>query len=324
MTRAVVFAYHDVGVRCLKVLLAGGVEVALVVTHEDAAGENIWFGNVRHTALDHGLPVITPADANAADVVERIAQLAPDFLFSFYYRQMLKPPLLALPRHGALNMHGSLLPKYRGRAPVNWAVLHGETRTGASLHYMVEKPDAGDLVSQAEVPILPDDTAHDVFGKVTVAAELALWRVLPALLAGTAPRIPLALSPGNYFGGRKPEDGRIDWRQPARAIHDLVRAVAPPYPGAFTDLAGQRVEVLETRVLTDDGSAPPAGGSAPTGPAPAATLRLEGARLVAVCADGRRLWLRRLRIDGQELDGTQFAARFGLPQTVQGAAGGSA
>ena len=347
MARAVVFAYHNVGVRCLKVLLAGGVDVALVVTHEDAADENIWFGNVRRTALDHGLPVITPADANAADVVARVATFAPDFLFSFYYRQMLKPPLLALARRGALNMHGSLLPKYRGRAPVNWAVLHGENSTGASLHYMVEKPDAGDLVSQVEVPILPDDTAHEVFEKVTVAAELALWRVLPALLAGTAPRIPLALSPGNYFGGRKPEDGRIDWRQPARAIHDLVRAVAPPYPGAFTDVAGQRVDVLETRVLAEDRSAlsataaataatpgtatpgtatpgtagpHPAAPTAPAANAPdtatsgsaPATLLLDDGRLLALCADGRRLWLRRLRIDGQELDGAQFAARFGL------------
>ncbi len=131
-------------------------------------------------------------------------------------------------------MHGSLLPRYRGRAPVNWAVLHGERETGATLHYMAAKPDAGDMVAQTAVPILPDDTARDVFDKVTVAAEMTLDRVLPALLAGTAPRIPLDLAAGSYFGGRTAADGRIDWAHAAQRIHDLVRAVAPPYPGATT------------------------------------------------------------------------------------------
>ena len=104
-------------------------------------------------------------------------------------------------------MHGSLLPRYRGRAPVNWAVLHGERETGATLHYMTEKPDAGDIVAQSAVPILPDDTAREVFDKVTVAAEIALDGVLPALIAGTAPRVPQDLAAGVYFGGRRPEDG---------------------------------------------------------------------------------------------------------------------
>ena len=150
-----------------------------------------------------------PADVNARETVARIGNLAPDFFFSFYFRQMLKPALLAIPARGALNMHGSLLPKYRGRVPVNWAVLHGERETGATLHYMADKPDAGDIVAQIAVPILPDDTAGDVFAKVTVAAEIALDHALPALLAGTAPRIPMNLAAGSYFGGRTP-DGRAD------------------------------------------------------------------------------------------------------------------
>ena len=128
---------------------------------------------------------------------------------------MLKPALLALPQRGALNMHGSLLPRYRGRAPVNWAVLHGERSTGATLHYMAEKPDAGDIVAQTAVPILPDDTAREVFDKVTVAAEMTLDAVLPALLAGTAPRRPQDLGEGSYFGGRGPDDGIIDWNHDA-------------------------------------------------------------------------------------------------------------
>ncbi len=151
---------------------------------------------------------------------------------------MLKAPLLAAARRGALNMHGSLLPRYRGRAPVNWAVLHGERETGATLHYMTEKPDDGDIVAQTPVPILPDDTAREVFDKVTVAAEIALDRALPALIAGTAPRRPQDPASASYFGGRRPEDGIIDWKRDALSIHNLVRAVAPPYPGAFTTVGG--------------------------------------------------------------------------------------
>ncbi len=249
MTRAVVFAYHNVGVRCLRTLLDQGVDVALVLTHEDSPTETIWYDSVAQVCADHGIEAITVDDPNAADVVERIRTLAPDFVFSFYYRKMLGAALLSTPKRGALNMHGSLLPKYRGRVPVNWAVLHGETETGASLHYMEIKPDAGDLVAQTTVPILRDDTAFEVFQKVTVAAELTLARALPQLIAGTAPSVPLDLKSGSYFSGRKPEDGRINWQQSAREVNNLVRAVAPPYPGAFCDNFGMRVVIARARIV---------------------------------------------------------------------------
>ncbi len=255
MTRAVVFAYHNVGVRCLKVLLAHGVDVPLVVTHADEPGEAIWFDSVAAAAADYGIPSIRLTTATPPDMVARIAALAPDFLFSFYYRRMLKRAAARDSAVGALNMHGSLLPLYRGRAPVNWAVLKGERETGATLHYMTEKPDNGDIVAQTAVPILPDDTAREVFDKVTVAAEMTLDGALPALLAGAAPRTPQDPKRGTYFGGRRPEDGIIDWSRDATAIHDLVRAVAPPYPGAFTDVGGVRARVLRTRVA--DADAPP-------------------------------------------------------------------
>ena len=246
--KAVVFAYHNVGVRCLSVLLAHGVDVALVLTHEDSPTETIWFESVRALAELHDIPVITPADANAPEVVTQISALRPDFLFSFYYRQMLKPELLATASRGAYNVHGSLLPKYRGRVPVNWAIIHGEKETGATLHEMVAKPDAGAIIARQAVPILPNDTASDVFTKVTVAAEIALNDVMPALLAGTAPALPNDLSKGSYFGGRKAEDGRIDWSKSAADIHNLVRAVAPPYPGAFTTADGKPLKILRSLV----------------------------------------------------------------------------
>lgn len=272
--RAVVFAYHDVGVRCLRTLLSHGVEVPLVLTHEDAPGEQIWFESVARHAAWHGIATITPANPNTAEVVARVAALQPHFLFSFYYRSMLGAGLLALPSRGAYNLHGSLLPKYRGRAPVNWALVHGERETGATLHAMVAAPDAGAIVEQQSVPILPDDTALEVFRKVTVAAEVALHRALPALIAGNAPHREQELSAGSYFGRRGPRDGIIDWSRGALAAHNLVRAVAPPYPGAYTRAAGMPMRIL--RSLPG-----PAGQRAES-----ALLRWQEGELLALCHDG--------------------------------------
>ncbi|WP_186096226.1 formyltransferase [Burkholderia gladioli] len=287
--RAVVFAYHNVGVRCLQVLLARGVEVALVVTHEDSPSENIWFGSVASVAREHGIAVITPADPAGAELREAVAAAQPDFIFSFYYRHMLPVALLALAARGAYNMHGSLLPKYRGRVPTNWAVLRGETETGATLHEMAAKPDAGAILGQTAVPILPDDTAAQVFDKVTVAAEQTLWRVLPALLAGEAPHLPNDLSQGSYFGGRKPEDGRLDWLKPAAEVYNLIRAVAPPYPGAFTELHGRRFVVARARLATPGSPAAQAARDLPPG------LHVSDNVLFGVCGDSRAVSILELR-----------------------------
>jgi methionyl-tRNA formyltransferase len=245
---AVVFANHDVGVRCLSVLRGRGIDVPLVVAHDEEPHEVSAFASVVETAISQEIAVALPDDVNDEAFVRRVAAIAPDFIFSFYFRQMMSPRLLGLARRGALNMHGSLLPGYRGRAPVNWAVIRGETRTGATLHYMTEAPDAGDIVDQQAVPIMPDDTAFEVFRKVTVAAEIVLWRSLDALVAGTAPRTPQCEAAASYFGRRRPEDGRIDWSADARTIHNLVRGVAPPYPGAFTIVHGCVLRVLRTAV----------------------------------------------------------------------------
>jgi methionyl-tRNA formyltransferase len=297
VSSAVVFAYHNVGVRCLSVLLAHGVDVTLVVTHRDNPNENIWFESVAELAALHDIPVITPENPNTPEVIEQISALAPDFFFSFYYREMLKAPLLAIPKQGALNMHGSLLPKYRGRVPVNWAIIHGETETGSTLHYMTEKPDDGDIVAQQAVPILPDDTALHVFQKVSVAAEMALNGVLPELIAGSAVAVRQDLSLGGYFGGRRAEDGVINWTHTAQQIHNLVRAVAPPYPGATTSLMGKPLRILQTLVV--DGIV--AG-------APAFYVRED--RAYAVCGQGV-LRIVRFELDGIEMSPAEFAGRYG-------------
>ena len=243
---AVVFAYHDVGVHCLKALLVAGIKIDLVVTHQDDLNENVWFGSVSKLCSEQEIPYVMPGATELPDLIPQLQALAPDYIFSFYYRNMIPAQILACAKIAALNMHGSLLPKYRGRAPVNWAILHGESKTGATLHVMEVKPDAGDIVAQAEVSIGPDETATDVFAKVSQAAVSVIGAVLPDLILGKVPHQPNDLSRGSYFGGRKPSDGLIHWDQSAQQIHNLVRAVAPPYPGAFTDWQGQNMIVARS------------------------------------------------------------------------------
>ncbi len=306
--RAVVFAYHNVGARGLRTLLARGMRVALVVTHPDDPSETIWFDSVADIAAEHGIPVERVDQTVPDALLRRVADIAPDYVFSFYFRRMLPAALLDTARIAALNMHGSLLPRYRGRVPVNWAVLHGEQETGATLHVMEAKPDAGDIVAQQAVPILPDDTAREVFDKVTVAAEIALWNVLPRLLGGEVPRRPNDLTQGSYFGGRKPEDGRIDWARPARQVYDLIRAVAPPYPGAFFELGGQRLVVARARMARPELAA----GLAPhTSPG----VHVIAGAVLARCGDGGVIHLQQVRdaeASGQALDIERLSELSGI------------
>jgi len=296
---AVVFAYHDIGVRCLEALLELGVDVRLVVTHQDSESELVWFGSVEALAKTNNIAVITPLDVNSADVIAQVSQCEPDFIFSFYYRQMLGQKLLDIPGRGAFNVHGSLLPKYRGRVPVNWAIIHGEKESGVSLHRMEIKPDAGNLLAQRAVSILRNDTAFDVFQKLKCAAEIMLLETVPDMLAGRLTDAPLDLEKGSYFSGRKPEDGRIDWRLPATGIHNLIRAVAPPYPGAFFELGPHRIEVLGSYMQGEQ-----ARFNEPC-------VYFEAGNFYADCLDGQRFMITRLVIDGSIADASMFQQTFG-------------
>ena len=249
--RAVVFAYHDVGVACLQALIDAGMQVDLVITHADDPNERIWFGSVQKLCEQRGLPCQIVQQSELLTLLPEIKAIAPDYLFSFYYRFMLPTELLETATIAALNMHGSLLPKYRGRAPVNWAVLHGETETGATLHVMEAKPDAGDIVGQVAVPIEIHETGKEVFDKVSQAAKQVMEKVLPQLMQGNLPRQANRLAEGSYFGGRKPEDGRIDWANSAMAIYNLIRAVAPPYPGAFSSWDGKELTIARSSLPLD-------------------------------------------------------------------------
>ena len=241
--RILFFGYSEVGYECLSLLLERGDNVVALITHADNPDEKIWFKTPALAARERGIPVFMPENVNTTEWIERVAALQPDLILSVYFRSMIHSPILALPRLGAWNMHGSLLPKYRGRSPINWAVLQGESRIGMTLHRMVRRADAGAIVGQEGVEIGPRDTAEQAFRKVLPCARRVLARQIDALLTGTARETPQDEAQATYFGGRKPDDGRIDWRQPTKRIFDLIRAVTDPYPGAFTDVDGARLMV---------------------------------------------------------------------------------
>jgi methionyl-tRNA formyltransferase len=241
--RILFFGYSEVGYTCLDLLLSRGDNVVGLITHEDNPNEKIWFKTPALAAREKGIPVHTPESVNTPEWIARITALKPDLILSVYYRHMISPKVLELAPLGAFNMHGSLLPKFRGRAPINWAVVHGASECGMTLHRMVKKADAGAIVDQAGVPIGLRDTAEQVFRKVMPLAREVLARQIDVLLAGRARETPQDDSQATYFGGRTPEDGRIVWTQSSRQIFNLIRAVTDPYPGAFADAESARLMI---------------------------------------------------------------------------------
>ena len=238
--KTIVFAYHTIGCKGIQALQDQGFEILAVFTHEDDPGEHLWFESVAELAAAHGIPVHAPADVNHPLWVQRIRELGPDILFSFYFRDILGTELLETAPLGGFNLHGSLLPKYRGRCPVNWVLIHGETETGVTLHHMTPRPDDGDIVGQKPVSVSDEDTALSLHGKLAAASTELLAEVLPMIKAGTTPRIPQDSALASYYGGRRPEDGEIDWTRTAREVCNLVRAVTRPYPGAFSYLGNRK------------------------------------------------------------------------------------
>jgi methionyl-tRNA formyltransferase len=243
--RSLVFGYHTMGCVGFDALLRHDFEVSTVFTHHDDPHEEIWWERLSERAQARGIPVhyVGKADVKTPAFSDLVAACRPEFIFSFYFRHMIPESVLSLAPRGALNLHGSLLPRYRGRSPVNWVLVNGERETGVSLHYMVARPDAGNLVAQERVEIAFDDTALTLYKKLEKAAEKVLDRALPLLREGRAPSLPMNLAEGSYFGGRTPDDGRFTCAWPAIRIYNLIRAVTHPYPGAFTTLHGRKLYV---------------------------------------------------------------------------------
>ncbi|MEE5153853.1 bifunctional UDP-4-amino-4-deoxy-L-arabinose formyltransferase/UDP-glucuronic acid oxidase ArnA [Pseudomonas alliivorans] len=298
--KAVVFAYHDIGCVGLQALLESGYHIAAVFTHADDPDEKTFFSSVAQLCAQHDIPVHAPEDPNHPLWIERIGKLDPDFIFSFYFRQLLSEPLLACARKGAFNLHGSLLPRYRGRAPANWVLVNGERETGVTLHQMVKRADAGPIVAQQRVPISALDTALTLHGKLRKAAANLLSDALPLLARGRLPGTPQDESQATYFGRRTPADGLIDWARPAVQLNNLIRAVTQPYPGAFCPVGEHKLIVWSARVEeADHGLAP----GTVIGCDPLRIACGEGALVIGAGQRGD---------DGLYLSGVQLARELGL------------
>ncbi|MGC6369810.1 bifunctional UDP-4-amino-4-deoxy-L-arabinose formyltransferase/UDP-glucuronic acid oxidase ArnA [Pseudomonas sp. K2I15] len=256
-SKAVVFAYHDIGCAGIEALLNAGYEIAAVFTHADDPKENNFYGSVAQLCARNGIPVHAPEDANHPLWIERIAKLNPDYIFSFYYRNLLSEALLATAKKGAFNLHGSLLPQYRGRAPANWVLVNGETETGVTLHRMVKRADAGAILAQQKVVIDRTDTGLTLHAKLREAATNLLRDALPQLAQGKLTETAQDESKATYFGRRTAADGKLDWKKPAEELFNLVRAVTQPYPGAFCAVGEHKLIVWSAEVVKgNEGLAP--------------------------------------------------------------------
>jgi len=301
---ALVFGYQEIGYVCLEELLNYGAHVSGLFTHEDDPGEEIWFRRPVSLARQHNIPVYMPEALKDEKWTQLIEAAAPDFIFSFYYRSMIPKRILDIPRVAALNLHGSLLPKFRGRAPVNWVLVNGEKETGVTLHEMVEKPDAGDIIARKKIEIAFEDDVYTLYMKMTEAARQLMKEILPKLNDGTFDRTPQT-GISSYFGGRKPEDGLIDWQKDALSLYNLTRAVTHPYPGAFTHLGRKKVFIWKS--LPDDDSHDAMAG------------KVLSSRPLKVAAGKGTLTLLRLQLEGErEMDGEEFTSIHDIENEILG------
>ncbi len=301
---ALVFGYQEIGYVCLEELLNYGVHVSGLFTHEDDPGEEIWFRRPVSLALEHNIPVYTPAALKDEKWIQLIEGTAPDFIFSFYYRSMIPKRILDIPHVAALNLHGSLLPKFRGRAPVNWVLVNGEKETGVTLHEMVEKPDAGDIIAQKKIEITFEDDVYTLYMKMTEAARQLMKEILPKLSDGSFVRVPQT-GTSSYFGGRKPEDGLITWQKDALSLYNLTRAVTHPYPGAFTYLGRKKVFIWKSFPENNLHDAAPG--------------RILSSRPLKVATGEGTLTLLRVQLEGErEMDGEEFASIHNMKNEILG------
>jgi len=302
--KAVVFGYQEIGYVCLEELLDFGVQIPCLITHEDDPSEEIWFHRPVTIAQKYNIPVYTPTTLKDDKWIDLIKGAAPDFIFSFYYRNMIPKRILDIPRVAALNLHGSLLPKFRGRAPANWVLLEGASETGVTLHEMLEKPDAGDIIAQKKIEIAFEDDVCTLYMKMTAAARQLMKETLPKLADGIFVRVPQT-GASSYFGGRKPEDGLIAWQKDAVSLYNLTRAVTHPYPGAFTWLGEKKLFIWKSCPADDTNDGVPG--------------KILSSRPLKVATGKGSLELLRVQWEGeQEMDGEEFASLHSIENEILG------
>ena len=287
------------GYKSLEHLLRRGELVLSVFTlREDLAAGVSGAMRFDELAARHEVPLVKVQNINDEDNVDRIRALSPDLVLVIGWTQLVKPPILRIPRYGCIGFHASLLPRYRGRAPVNWAIIRGETRTGNTMIQLADGIDDGDILAQREIPIGFEDTCATVYDRVAETEFEMLDEVLPMIRDGRVVRRKQDPADATIMPRRRPEDGQIDWGQSAVDIYNWVRALTHPYPGAFTYLGSAKVFVWKASLAS----------SSPGLLSPGQTRAVEAGLFVGTGSGS--LLLDRVQEDGEaEISGQEFAAR---------------
>ena len=246
----------DFAVSCLEILINNGYEVVGVVTQPDKPvgrkQSELQATPVKQSALEHGVPVILqPQKVRTQEFTDAIGALAPDLIVTVAYGRIITKAVLDIPLLGCINVHGSLLPGYRGAAPMQWAIINGETVTGITTMFMNEGMDTGDMLLKREVPIPPDMTYAELYEKLKALGAETLLETIRELEAGTLKRIPQNHAEATTVSMMKKEMGLIDWNKSAMEIHNLVRGTFP-WPGAFTYYKGERLKMWKTQLPSAD------------------------------------------------------------------------
>lgn len=260
MAHSIVFmGTPQFAVPSLQAILDAGFEVKGVFTQPDRAvgrGQKLAFSPVKEVALEHDIPVFQPEKLRGNEEALVILQeLKPDAIAVVAYGQMIPNSILELPPFYCINVHGSLLPKYRGAAPIQWAIARGETTTGITTMLIGEKMDAGPILLQRECQIFPEDTSETLFPRLSALGGVLLVETLHGVFAGTLTPIPQKEEEATYAPMIKKEEGLIRWEMPAREISNRIRAFTP-WPGSSTTLDGKPVKVIRAVPLEGSGGAP--------------------------------------------------------------------
>ncbi len=278
----------DFAVASLRRLVEDGHEICGVFTQPDKpVGRHAVLTPppVKQLAQERGIPVYQPTKMRDGTVAAQLKELAPDCLVVVAYGRILPQAILDVPPKGCINIHGSLLPKYRGSAPINWAMLNGDAETGVSIMYMAEELDAGDVILTAKTPIDPEEDLPSLWDRLAKVGAEALAEALPLLAAGTAPRTPQDSTQATFAPMLSRELSPIDWTKPVAAIRNQVRGLIP-WPCATAELAGQRFKIYKTAVGTATDKTP-------------GTLLSAGKKGIEVaCGDGQSLWITELQAEG--------------------------
>jgi len=252
----VVFAYQNMGVIGLSCLMNKNINIIHVITHKDNPNHHVWWDSVAEFCSKNKLSFSFIEDSSHDEIFKLIHKFNIHCIFSFHYRRIIPDKILNLALHGGINLHCSPLPRYKGKAPVNWQIINGEILTGISLHYMTREIDSGDIIDIQKTEILDTDDIMSVNKKLEQIAIVLLDKNIPLIIEGQNNRFPQNLSESTYFGARKPADGEINWYNDSKVILNLIRAVTKPYPGAFTIIGDIKYIIWKASKLSIS-SAPP-------------------------------------------------------------------